>query len=66
LKVDDASVPFVLSVPVSIGVDYDLSDHVGVGLNASNAVPGVLSDAPAHFRALPARTALTMAATGRW
>ena len=64
--VDRARAPLVFYVPVSLGVSYGLTDSVDLDLTAANTVPGVLSDASAHFRALPARTSYTLAATGRW
>ena len=58
--------PVVLSLPVSVGAGWALSDRVEWGLTFANTVPGVLDDPGAFYRNIPAKTAVRTSLTGRW
>ncbi len=65
LSIAPAANPWLARVPLSAGIGVT-TERVDLWLTANNSLPGLMTDSRATLSALPATTATTLSATGRW
>jgi len=66
VAVAEATSRFRWTWPASASVGARLGEHLQTSLTVSNAVPRLLFDPAAYYRAMPARSAITLALTGAY
>ena len=64
VAIDAAASPVVWSYPMSAAVGAVISPNFRASLTAANAVPRLMYDPNAYFRAMPQRTSVILALTG--
>jgi len=64
VEVASAESPVVWAYPFSAAVGGAITEELGASLTVANAVPRLMYDSEAYFRALPERTSVTLALTG--